>query len=91
MTRSSFMKKFFQGAALFFSILLALPLFLMVAANVGEFVFFYSHLSHRDTSTCLQYYEGVNKGSVWEDGEWCLNLNPRSTPFAEKEAASPSK
>lgn len=64
------MKKFLRGVTLFFSVLLALPLFLMVAANIASFVFFYYRLSHRDTSSCTQYYEGVDKGIVWEDGEW---------------------
>jgi len=64
------MKKFLQGAALFFSFLLALPLLLKVTFYVASFAFFYSHLSHRDTSSCAQYYEGVDKGVAWKDGEW---------------------
>jgi hypothetical protein len=64
------MKKFLRGAAIFFSILLALPLLLMIAGNIASFVFFYRSLSHRDTTSCTQYYEGVSKGTVWKNGEW---------------------
>lgn len=64
------MKKFLKGVVLFFSVLLTLPLLLTVAANVASFAFFYSRLSHRDTSTCTQYYTGVDKGTIWEGGEW---------------------
>jgi hypothetical protein len=64
------MKKFLQGAALFFSFLLALPLLLKFAFNVASFAFFYSHLSNRDNTACTQYYVAVDKGVAWEDGEW---------------------
>ncbi len=64
------MKKFLQGVALFFSFLLALPLLLRATYYVASFAFFYSRLAHRDTSSCNQYYEGVDKGVIWESGEW---------------------
>jgi hypothetical protein len=64
------MKKFFQGVAIFFGVLLALPLLLKVAFNIASFAFFYSHLAHRNNTACTQYYVGVEKGTVWENGEW---------------------
>jgi len=69
-TGSNSMKRIFRGVALSCSILLALPLLLVVASQVASFAFFYVSLSHRDTDTCSQYYEGVSKGTIWDSGEW---------------------
>jgi hypothetical protein len=70
MARPKFMKKFLRGVAVLCGILLALPLLLMITGKIASFAFFYRSLSHRDTTSCTQYYEGVSKGTVWEDGEW---------------------
>ena len=49
------------------SILAAIPLFLFIA-----FIYptFHLSISRRDNRTCTRYYEGISKGTVWENGDW---------------------
>jgi hypothetical protein len=60
------MKKIIRGATL----LVVIPLFLMIAANIASFAFYYVYISYKDTKSCTQYYTGVDKGIFWSSGSW---------------------
>lgn len=76
-----FMKKFTR-IFLSCSVLIMFFLFFIVGSFAVSRVTF--HPSHRNTGTCTQYYVGVSKGMIWEDGEWHHYVNfdvDDSAPF----------
>jgi len=64
------MKKIAQKVIFSCSILLALPLVLMIALSAASFLLFYAYSPIGSTKACAHYYVGVNKGTIWDDGEW---------------------
>ena len=64
------MKKTVQRIIFSCSVLFSLPLLLIFVSYVASFLSFFAHPSHRNTGVCTQYYVGVNKGTIWDDGEW---------------------
>jgi hypothetical protein len=63
------MKKFlirvFLVGALF-----ATPFVLYTVASAASFAAFYESLAKTNTNTCISYYVGTSKGTVWSRGEW---------------------
>ena len=64
------MKKIAQKIIFSCSVLLSLPLVLVFALSAASFLSFYTYSSYSDTKACTQYYAGINKGTVWDRGEW---------------------
>jgi hypothetical protein len=64
------MKKVVRKIIVSCSVLISLPLMLTFGLYAASFLSFYFHPSHRNSGVCTQYYVGVNKGTVWDDGEW---------------------
>lgn len=60
------MKKFIQ-AVFVCSMIAAIPLTLFVASVYPSFQV---RVSRWDNRTCARTYEGISKGTIWENGEW---------------------
>ncbi|MBC7875659.1 MAG: hypothetical protein H7Y59_00695 [Anaerolineales bacterium] len=64
------MKKVFKKTIFSCGVLLSLPLLLIFTLSVASFLSFYVYSANINTDACTQYYVGVNKGTVWDSGEW---------------------
>jgi hypothetical protein len=64
------MKKFLKGVVVFIVTLLTAPFILHAVLSAASFAYFYVSLSRTNTDACIQYYEGVGKGTIWSRGEW---------------------
>lgn len=42
----------------------------MIVSSIASFLMFYVYPPGTDVSACTRYYEGVEKGTVWDRGEW---------------------
>jgi hypothetical protein len=62
------MKKLVKNLMFSCSVVLSLPFVLMFAFYITSFLSFYT--SSTNTNACTQYYVGVNKGTIWDRGEW---------------------
>jgi hypothetical protein len=68
-TKPRFMKKL-AHIFLSCSVLIMFSLLFIIGSFAVSRVAFHSGHSHRNAGTCTQYYVGMNKGTIWEDGEW---------------------
>jgi len=64
------MKKIAQRIIFSCSVLFTVPLVLIIVSSVASFLSFHPYTSNGNTAACAQYYAGVNKGIVWDHGEW---------------------
>ena len=64
------MKKIAQKLIFSCSILFSLSLVLIFASAVASFLSFHTYSSIGSAEACAQYYAGVNKGTIWDAGEW---------------------